>query len=109
MLLSRIANLPPPVDGITRTFDSPDPVRADTLRAQRLGFGGKLCIHPKQIAVVNECFGPTSDEIAWAKRIIEASASAGGAAVSLNGEMIDRPVVAQAEAILRRLDSRSNV
>jgi citrate lyase subunit beta / citryl-CoA lyase len=108
VLISRLANLPPPVDGITTTFDSPDPVRADTLRALRLGFGGKLCIHPKQVAVINECFGPTPEEAAWANRVIEASASAGGAAVSLNGEMIDRPVVAQAEAILRRLASRSN-
>jgi citrate lyase subunit beta/citryl-CoA lyase len=109
VLISRLGSLPPPVDGITRTFDTPDAVRADTLRAQRLGFGGKLCIHPKQIATVNECFGPTPEEVAWANRVIEASASVGGAALSIAGEMIDRPVVAQAEAILRRLDSRSKV
>jgi citrate lyase subunit beta/citryl-CoA lyase len=108
VLLSRLAQLPPPVDGITTVFNSPDPVRADTLRARRLGFGGKLCIHPKQIPTVNECFGTSPEEEAWAKRIISASAAAGGAAVSLDGEMIDRPVVAQAEAILRRLDWRSN-
>ena len=107
VLVSRLANLPPPVDGITTSFDSADLIRADTLRALRLGFGGKLCIHPRQIAVVNECFGPTPEEVAWANRVIAAGASAGGAAVSLNGEMIDRPVVAQAEAILRRLASRS--
>ncbi len=49
VLVSRIAGLPAPVDGITAVFDSADPVRADTQRARRLGFGGKLCIHPKQI------------------------------------------------------------
>jgi len=107
VLVSRLVQLRPPVDGITTVFNSPDPVRADTLRARRLGFGGKLCIHPKQIAIVNECFGPTSEEEARAMRIVKASEAAGGAAVSMDGEMIDRPVVAQAEAILRDLDSRS--
>jgi len=100
VLVSRLAGLPAPVDGITAVFDSMDPVRADTQRARRLGFGGKLCIHPTQIAVVNECFGPTADEMAWARRVIEASAKVGGAAVSMDGEMIDRPVIARAQAIL---------
>ena len=50
VLVSRIAGLPAPVDGITTVFDTTDAVRADTQRARRLGFGGKLCIHPKQIA-----------------------------------------------------------
>ena len=69
VLVSRIAGLPAPVDGITAIFDSPDPVRADSRRARRLGFGGKLCIHPKQVAVVNECFGPTPAEKEWAARV----------------------------------------
>ncbi len=102
VLVSRVAGLQPPVDGITAVFDSPDPVRADTLRARRLGFGGKLCIHPKQVAAVNECFAPTPDEAAWARRVIKAAANSGGAAVAMDGEMIDRPVLARAEEILRR-------
>ncbi|HWF07224.1 MAG TPA: CoA ester lyase [Bryobacteraceae bacterium] len=102
VLVSRVAGLPAPVDGITTTFDSPEPVRADTQRARRLGFGGKLCIHPKQIAPVHECFGSTKEEAAWAKRVVEASSKAGGAAVSLDGEMIDRPVVARALEILKQ-------
>jgi citrate lyase subunit beta / citryl-CoA lyase len=108
VLVSRIAGLPAPVDGITAVFDSPDPVRADTLRARRLGFGGKLCIHPKQVAAVNEGFGATAEEMAWAERVVEASAKAGGAAVSMNGEMIDRPVVARAQVILGQRPARSN-
>jgi citrate lyase subunit beta/citryl-CoA lyase len=103
VLVSRLADLPAPVDGITAVFDSADPVRADTQRARRLGFGGKMCIHPKQIATVNECFGPTPEEAAWARRVIEAAATAGGAAISLDGEMIDRPVVARALEILKQL------
>src|SRR6185312_7400373 len=103
VLVSRVAGLPAPVDGITTTFDSPEPVRADTQRARRLGFGATLCLHPKQIAPVNECFGSTPEEAAWAQRVVEASSRAGGAAVSLDGEMIDRPVLARALEILEQL------
>jgi citrate lyase subunit beta / citryl-CoA lyase len=102
VLVSRLAGLPSPVDGITAVFDSIDPVRADSERARRLGFGGKLCIHPKQIAPVNECFGPTQEELAWAKRVVDAAATAGGAATSLDGEMIDRPVLARALELLKQ-------
>lgn len=102
VLVSRVAGLPAPVDGITTNFDSPEPVRADTQRARRLGFGGKLCIHPKQIAPVHECFGSTAEEAAWAQRVVEASSKAGGGAVSLDGEMIDRPVLARALEILKQ-------
>lgn len=108
VLVSRMAGLPAPIDGITAVFDSMEPVRADTQRARRIGFGAKLCIHPKQIATVNECFGATPEEMAWAERVMEASAKAGGAAVSMNGEMIDRPVVARAQAILAQRAARSN-
>ena len=100
VLISRLADLPAPVDGITAVFDSPDPIRADTERARRLGFGGKLCIHPKQIATIHACFAPTPSEIEWATRVLEAASKSNGAAVSMDGEMIDRPVIARAEAIL---------
>jgi citrate lyase subunit beta/citryl-CoA lyase len=100
VLDSRLAGILPPVDGVTTDINSPDRVRADTLRARRLGFGGKMCIHPKQVPIVNECFAPTDQEEAWARRIVEASAAAPGAAISVDGKMVDRPVLARAEAIL---------
>ena len=104
VLVSRIAGLQRPVDGITTAFNSSDPVRADAQRARRLGFRGKLCIHPSQVPIVNECFGPTPEEIAWAKRVVEAAANTNGEAIALDGEMIDRPVVARAQAILAQID-----
>src|SRR4029077_18957060 len=58
VLISRLAGLQSPVDGVTTDIHSEKLVRADTLRARRLGFGGKMCIHPKQVPVVNECFAP---------------------------------------------------
>ncbi len=75
-------------------------MRADTLRARRLGFGGKMCIHPKQVPIVNECFAPTPEEEAWAKRVVEASAAAHGGATSVDGKMVDRSVLSRAEVIL---------
>jgi len=103
VLVSRVAGLQPPVDGVTTTYEPPDRVRADAQRARRLGFGGKLCIHPKQIAPVHEAFAPTAEEVAWARRIIAAAQSSAGAATAIDGAMVDRPVITQAEAILSRL------
>jgi citrate lyase subunit beta / citryl-CoA lyase len=106
VLVSRIANLAAPVDGVTTAIDDAERVRNDTLRAKRLGFGAKLCIHPKQVNVVNECFEPTEAEKSWAKKIVEAAEAAGGAAVSVDGKMVDRPVIARAEGILARIKQR---
>jgi len=106
VLLSRIAGLQPPVDGVTTAIDDAQRVRADTLRAKRLGFGAKLCIHPRQVSLVNECFEPSVEEEIWAKRIVEAAQAVQGAAVSVDGKMVDRPVIARAEAILARIKHR---
>src|SRR6267154_6882001 len=100
VLVSRLAGIQSPVDGVTTDINSAERVRADTLRAKRLGFGGKMCIHPKQVPVVNECFAPTPEEEAWASRVVEASAAAHGGATSVDGKMVDRPVLALAEKIL---------
>ncbi len=100
VLDSRLAGIQPPVDGVTTDIHSSERVRADAVRARRLGFSGKMCIHPKQVSVVNECFVPSAEEEAWARRVVEASAEASGAAISVDGKMVDRPVVARAEAIL---------
>jgi citrate lyase subunit beta/citryl-CoA lyase len=101
VLVSKLAAIERPVDGVTTTFDDVAAIERDTVRARRFGFGAKLCIHPKQVAVVNACFAPTAGEIAWATRVVDAAAKAAGAAVALDGKMIDRPVILQAEEILR--------
>ncbi len=103
VLVSRIAGLEPAVDGVTTAIDDAQRIRGDTLRAKRLGFGAKLCIHPRQVNVVNECFEPTAEEEKWARRIVEAAEAVHGAAVSVDGKMVDRPVIARAEAILSRI------
>ncbi len=73
--------------------------------SRRDGFVGKLAIHPAQLAPIHAAFAPTSDEVTWARRVIELmSADGGQGAVALDGRMIDRPHVRQAERILAALE-----
>jgi citrate lyase subunit beta / citryl-CoA lyase len=103
VLASRLAALAAPVDGVTTTIDDGAAIEADARRARRLGFGAKLCIHPRQIAAVHAAFAPSADEVAWAERVVAAAAAAHGAAFALDGTMVDRPVLRRAEALLARL------
>jgi citrate lyase subunit beta/citryl-CoA lyase len=107
VLVSRLACIQPPVDGINTELDDPERLRADTLRARRLGFGGKLCIHPKQVPHVNAAFLPTEEEVRWARRIMAAAEASGGGAVATQGHMVDRPVILRAEQILREANPSS--
>ena len=72
----------------------------DVVHARRLGFRGKLCIHPKQVETINRGFVPTEAELAWARRVLEAADSTGVGALRLDGELIDRPVIERARSIL---------
>jgi citrate lyase subunit beta / citryl-CoA lyase len=100
VLVSRVAGIQAPVAGINAAIDDLERLRADTLRSRRLGFGGKLLIHPKQVPVVHACFQPTAEDLDWAKRVLEAAAESGGAAIAMNGELVDRPVILKARRIL---------
>lgn len=100
VLESRLAGIQPPVDGVNTAIDDAGRLRADAARARRLGFGGKLCIHPRQVAVVNGCFAAAEEEVAWARRVLEAVAASKGEAIAVDGKMVDRPVVLKAQAIL---------
>jgi citrate lyase subunit beta/citryl-CoA lyase len=108
VLLSRLAGIQAPVDGVTTAIDDAEQLRADTLRARSLGFGAKLCIHPKQVAPVNRHFSPSEEEIAWARRVLEAAARSEGAAVAIDGKMIDRPVILKAQEIAREAERRAS-
>lgn len=101
VLASRLAGIKAPLDGVTVAIDDPDQLRADVWRARKLGFGGKLCIHPKQVEIVRAGFGPTELELVWARRVLAAANEAKGAVVAVDGKMIDKPVMLRAEAILR--------
>jgi citrate lyase subunit beta/citryl-CoA lyase len=101
VLASRLAGIAPPVDGVTTAIDDAEVLRRDTLRGKRFGFGGKLCIHPKQLAIVHAAFLPSNDEVHWAMRVLDAARQAGGDAVAVDGKMVDKPVMMRAERILQ--------
>jgi citrate lyase subunit beta/citryl-CoA lyase len=71
-----------------------------TVRSGRaMGFTGSVCIHPRQVPIVNRGFSPSAEERAWAERVVaadEAASRAGLGAVLLDGRMIDRPIVHRA-------------
>ena len=73
--------------------------------ALALGFDGKQCIHPAQLATVNHVFAPAPDEVAWARAVVaayEQARAAGRGVVSLQGKMIDAANVRMAQTILQR-------
>jgi citrate lyase subunit beta/citryl-CoA lyase len=100
VLASRLAQITPPIDGVTPSTDDLPRITDDAERAKRMGFGAKLCIHPTQVAIVQAAFMPTEEEIHWAQRVIEADHASKGGAVKLDGKMIDRPVVLLAKRTL---------
>jgi citrate lyase subunit beta/citryl-CoA lyase len=100
-LASRCAGIELPVAGVTPAIDDDARVRADLAFARAFGFGAKLCIHPRQVGVVREAMQPTPDEIAWARKVLEAAGRSDGA-VQVDGKMVDRPVIQKAQAILDR-------
>ena len=99
---SRLAGLEPPVDGVTVALDDAARLEADVARARRLGFGGKLCIHPRQVAAVQRGFRPSEAQCAWARAVLAAAAQAGGGAVAFEGHMVDAPVLRRAQLLLQR-------
>jgi len=105
VLASRRAGLAAPIDGVTPDWRNAARLEADAARARRGGFGAKLCIHPDQVVPVHAALGPGADELAWARRVMDATQAARGGVVSLDGRMVDAPVVRLAERLLA-LDSQ---
>ncbi len=102
VLASRLAGLKAPVDGVTTALSDEQAIVQDTARARRLGFGAKLCIHPRQVAAVNQGFMPSEAEIDWARRVLAAAQASAGAAVAVDGKMVDAPVLLRARSLLDR-------
>jgi citrate lyase subunit beta/citryl-CoA lyase len=98
-LASRLAGLASPIAAPTPAIDDAVQIAEDVRFAQALGFGAKLCIHPRQVPIVRAAFAPGADAIAWATRVV-AAAGAGRGAVQVDGTMVDRPVIDRAHAIL---------
>ena len=99
-IASRSAGLPAPIAGVTPELDAAR-VTADTHWARSYGFASKLCIHPAQVAAVHAALMPNAQQISWAHRVLAATEGQ-TSAVQVDGRMVDRPVILQAQAILAR-------
>ena len=89
------------VDGAFAALEDDDGFVAEAAMSRRLGFVGKSCIHPRQVPLANAAFAATAEELAAARRIVEAARHADGrGAFAVDGRMVDRPILARARAVL---------
>jgi citrate lyase subunit beta / citryl-CoA lyase len=100
VLVSRIALLAAPIDGVTVQLGDAARLERHVARSRDLGFGAKLCIHPNQVELVERGFAPTQDELRWARAVVSAFDRAAGNAVRLEGKLIDLPVLERARRLL---------
>lgn len=108
--LARTVNLMASVAAGITAYDTVYPdirnvagLRAEALEARRMGYGGKIAIHPDQVAIIHEVFRPSAHEVEWARRVIatfESNPSAG--VLTLDGKMLDRPHLVLARRVLAR-------
>lgn len=92
------------IDMITADFRDAERTRREAEEARALGYAGKMCLHPAQVAIVHDAFAPTPDEIAWAQKVlasVEAAGAGAGGVVVVDGKMVDMPLIQQARRILR--------
>lgn len=113
VVASAAAGLAAPVQSVCTQVDDEQLLLDTTRRGRAMGFGGRSAVHPRQLAIINEVFTPSDDERRWAQAVVDASrqAAAAGSAVTVtaSGELIDRPVVRRASAILQRCDNAGTV
>jgi len=101
VICSRAAGIAAPIDSVFPRFTDDEALRAEATFARSTGFFGKSAIHPRQLPVLHEVFSPTEHELAWARQVVAAFDTAGGAAVALpDGEMVDLPVADRARRLL---------
>jgi citrate lyase subunit beta/citryl-CoA lyase len=106
VLASRAAGFENPIDSPWFHFNETDAFARALERSRRGGFQGRLCVHPDQLAPVNAAYMPSAAEVARAQRIVAAFKEAearGEAAVQVDGQMVDYPVVFRAQALLDQM------
>ena len=93
---SRAAGIEPPIDTVYVDFGNKEGMEAETEQARKLGFSGKLAVHPSQIAIINKNFSPSESDILEAAEILAAAERQGESAFQLNGKMVDEPILKKA-------------
>ena len=104
----RAHNLPSTIDLVCTSYKGEEGLKTleeECLGGKGLGFNGKQCVHPSQVETAQSAFAPGSEEVAWAVRILVANEKAdqqGRGAWTMDGKMIDAPVVGKAKSIVSR-------
>ena len=101
VIASRAAGLGAPLESPSTSLSDAALIEETSRAARALGFGGRLCVHPAQLAAVRAGFAPSADDVAWARRI----AAVGDSVTRVDDQMVDRPVLERARSILRRVPS----
>lgn len=102
VMASRRAGLAQPIDGVTVDTKDAARIHRDTSRALHMGFGGKLCIHPAQVAGVNAVFTPNEAAVEHARAVVQAMEQAQGGVCVVAGKMVDAPILKMAQRTLQR-------
>ena len=103
VLHSRAAGLEPPIDSVWADLKNPEGFAISTQKVRDMGFQGKLCIYPDQVAVVNDAFTPNEAQVTRAQRVIDAFAEAeakGSSAFQLDGQFVDYPILYAAQRVV---------
>jgi citrate lyase subunit beta / citryl-CoA lyase len=103
MVVCRAAGIQRPVDGPFLDVFNLEALRKEAILAKKIGFQGKLSIHPSHVAVIHEVFSPAPEEITLArkvKEVFEKKESSGSASITVDGKFIDYPIYYKAKKIL---------
>lgn len=96
------------IDGVFPDLEDDEGFLADAEQARRLGFRGKSLFHPKQIEHINRIFSPSEDDIAYARKVVDAfdeATARGDGAVAVGGQLVDLPIVLRAQRLLALVES----
>lgn len=102
VLASAAGGLPPPIDGVTTALNDKVKLEIDAEHAAAYGFAGKLCLHPRQVPVVNDAFTPSTEDVRWAREVLAAASE--GSVLALDGHVVGKPIVDRARRLLSRLE-----
>jgi len=108
LLSSRAAGVPYPMEAVFMDFRDLDALRVESELARRLGYVGKVAIHPAQIPVINDVFTPAPDVVDYQRKILEAFEAAeaeGSASIAVDGKMVDYAVARVARTIIARAEA----
>ena len=105
LLAARAAGIANPIDGVFMNYRDSEALRTESRMGRRMGYVGKLAIHPAQVSVINEVFTPTPEEVAHHRAILdmfERAEAEGTASIGADGRMIDYAVARTARSVLAR-------